>query len=209
MIELGAATRIQTLVLPELTAADVVVPAGDLWRIILIDHPHATEWNEFRAYGPVPGCRFDPQTPPAHAESHNSVTYCSEALETAILEVFWRRQTIDRLTGTPVVYRFSLQEPITVLDLRPGWASRTAPFQAVNQLPVGASQLLARRLRAGYPHLAGLRYPSFRDGYGSNLALWAPAQSALASATLVEAAPLADRRFDRIVATVGNEHGLY
>ncbi|MDQ2846698.1 MAG: RES family NAD+ phosphorylase [Actinomycetota bacterium] len=200
--------RVNALTVPTITDGDLTPAPADLWRIRFVDSPHPLAWNELRTFGPVNGCRFDPQDPPPGDDVGNGVSYLGSSLETAVLEVFHQQRRIDRETMTPVVYRLQLRSRPLLLDLRSGWPSRLGIYQEVSRLVYPASQLLARRIRAANPNVPGLLFHSARSGHGLNIVLWQPAAAELHTAVLVESAPLADPRWNTEVAGIANRHGF-
>jgi hypothetical protein len=149
-----------------------------------------TPWNDLRRYGPVADCRFDPHPPPValHAEG---VSYLAITPQTALAEAFQTRRLVDRHHGAPYLVGLRLQRPVRLLDLSRSWPTRAGASQAISSGRRDVARAWARTLRAAFPALEGLWYPSSMDGGGFCVVLWQPAEDAL-PAVPVMSRPLSD-----------------
>lgn len=101
----------------DLTRATITAWSAPLWRVFRIEGDHATVWNGFREFGPLPGMRFDPH-PAGSPQRHPGfgVIYTAEDHITSLAEVFSRTRIIDR--GRPGDRRaIAAWEPARGLEL--------------------------------------------------------------------------------------------
>lgn len=162
-----------------------------LWRVLRTSGPHLTPWNELRRFGPVATGRFDPHEPPPRQDQPEGVRYVGLTAQTALAEAFQSRRLIDRHTGRPFLVGCRLARPVHLLDLAGPWPTRAGASQAISTGRRDVARAWTRAIRAAFPQVDGLWYPSSMDGGGSCVALWSPATDALPSAPVMSR-PLAD-----------------
>lgn len=162
-----------------------------LWRVQRTTGTHLTPWNALRHFGPAAGCRFDPQPPPPRPGQAQGVTYLAISPQTALAEAFQTRRLVDRHLGAPALVGLRLTRPVRLLDLSRTWPTRAGASQAISSGRRDVARHWARAIRAAFPDLEGLWYPSSMDGGGYCLVLWNPAGDALPDAPVLSR-PLTD-----------------
>jgi hypothetical protein len=150
-----------------------------LWRVHGTAGAQLSGWAGLRHYGPVASCRYDPHPPPPSAAQAEGVLYLAITPQTALAEAFQLRRLVDRHTEAPHLVGLRLSRPVHLLDLSRTWPTRAGASQAINSGPRDRSRAWARAIRAAFPDLDGLWYPSSMDGGGLCAALWTPAADAL------------------------------
>jgi len=171
---------------------DLVGVTAALWRVFPTTSVHATPWNTLRRWGPV-AARFDPHPPPTADHPHHGVLYAGSDAVTALAEAFGANRTVDVRTGNPWLVKFTLAaNAVQLLDLTGTWPTRAGASQEIWTSPDRRrTQRWARAIAGRFPDLDGLRYGSSMRGAGAyNVALWAPAESAVGAATVGFAEPL-------------------
>lgn len=205
---------VETMDLPQVRPSDLLRTRG-VPTYCWVGFPlsrHVVSWNDLRTLGPVAYCRFEPMWPRRPSREHpgNGVTYLGNSFDTAVLESFHTAGVVD-ISEDPTMYvaRVPLAG-LRILDLRSGWASRTRLYQRIPHLHPRTSNRLAVRIHQEFPDLAGMAYPSARNGNGHCLVLWEPARRALEAASLVpeECELLWSHRWRARLARVTENHGL-
>ncbi len=149
-----------------------------LWRVHRTSGEHPTGWNELRCYGPVAAARFDPHPEPP-ARYDEGALYLARDIPTAIAETFQSHRVIDRHTGGPYLTGLRLNRAVRLLDLSGTWPTRAGASQAINTGPRRRARGWARAIRAAFPDLEGLSYPSSMHAGTPCVVLWRPAQDCL------------------------------
>jgi len=134
--------------------------------------------GQLRRWGPVATCRFDPQPVPPGV-SDEGVLYAAAAVPTALAETFQAARLIDRHAGAPYLSGLTVARELVVLDTGGPWPTRAGASQALNSGRRDTARAWARAIRAAFPTLDGLSYPSSMNGGQRCLVLWTPAQDAL------------------------------
>jgi hypothetical protein len=154
-----------------------VAPHTVLLRIHRTAGAHPGRWDEFRHYGPVPTARFDPHLPPPRVQAEG-VGYAALSLRTCLAEVFQADRVVDRHSGAPYLTGWRPVRVLRLLDLGGTWPTRAGASQALNSGPRDRAQAWARAIRAAFPRLDGVWYPSSMDAGQPCVALYLPAESA-------------------------------
>lgn len=155
-------------------------------RIYRAAGSHASAWNDFRFYGPLPDMRFDPQPPAAPADSSRGVLY--GALHTAavagaatcLAEVFQQRRAVER-TDERWLTVFTLTRPVPLLDLAGAWPTRAGASQAIASGRRDHARAWSRAVYEQLEQVNGFQYPSAMLGGGRAVALFDRAAPALPS----------------------------
>lgn len=158
---------------------DVVALASHtvVWRIHATVGEHVVAWNALRHYGPV-GARFEPHEPPPHEQSAG-VLYAGLSIPTCVAEVFQRTRRISRRTKAPYLTGLRLTRTAQLLDLAGTWPTRAGASQAVSTGRHDVTSEWAREIRAAFPELDGVWYPSSMNAGEPCIALWDSAADAL------------------------------
>ncbi|MDV6012247.1 RES family NAD+ phosphorylase [Haloechinothrix sp. LS1_15] len=186
-----------------------VHPATRLVRIFNAEGRHRQTWDSFRYTGPLPHGRFDPQQPDEEGgpttDPENGVLYFGLSARTGIAEVYQATSTVDRVTRAPHVAVIRPVRTLRLLDLTGLWPTRMGASQEIASGPKKITQVWARAIRAAYPDLDGLWYPSSMDSGNPAICLWDPsARSALPSDPDL-LLPLSHPGLDMPIARVCNE----
>lgn len=166
-----------------------LAPHTVLWRIAPTAGEHVLAWNVMRGYGPTTA-RFDPHPPPPGEGSGERVLYLALAVQTCVAEVFQDTRVVNRRRRAPYLTGFRPRRTLGLLDLAGTWPTRAGASQALNSGPTELSRAWARAIRAAFPALDGLWYPSSMNGNEPSVALFAPAADALPDEPLISV-PLA------------------
>ncbi len=158
----------------------VVAPDQVLWRVHRSTGAHALPWNAFRHYGPLVTGRFDPHEPPPSMQAAG-VIYLGERVQTCVAEVFQGTRRVDPPQGSPYLVALELTRDVELLDLRGTWPTRAGASQAIASGPRPRAQTWARAIRAAFPHVDGVAYPSSMDGGRLAIALFDRARDGLPS----------------------------
>ena len=136
-----------------------------LWRIRRTTGAHVLGWNEFRDYGPIRTCRFDPH-PDGPPRRHRGirVLYAAAALPTALAEVYQDTRVIDCVGGSPTATAFRFRRAVRLLDLTGDWPLRAGASHAINTGRRNASRAWARAFLSVWPNLDGLWHTSSLTG---------------------------------------------
>ena len=118
-------------------------------------------------------------------------------------EAFQVRRLVDRHSDAPHLVGLRLHRPVTLLDLSRSWPTRAGASQAISSGARERSQAWARAIRAAFPELDGLWYPSSMDGGSFCLVLWTPAADALPAAPVLSRALNDPALADRLAAAAG------
>lgn len=158
----------------------LVAPSQLWWRVHRTTGAHVLAWNGFREHGPH--LRFDPHPPPARDHPGVGVWYGASAPLPALAEAFQATRTIDRHDGGPYLTGLRFTREVRLLDLTMdgagAWPTRAGGTFALSTGPHSVTQRWARRIRAAFPDLDGLRYNSRFAGQPC-VALFAPAVTAM------------------------------
>lgn len=140
------------------------LPAGtELYRIYFRGGNHPTRWNALRYFGPT-NARFDHHEPndrgDAQRQARGIAYYAPQAI-TCLAEVFQGPpRIIRRHRDDPWLVAFELQSPLTLLDLRQGFALRAGASMKLMSGPKSFSRNWARGFYDTYARVDGLYYPS-------------------------------------------------
>lgn len=161
------------------TEADVVAlaPHSSLWRVHRASGRHPRPWAEFRRYGPVDTCRFDPHAPPPRVQSEG-VLYTALDVTTALAEAFQTERVVDRVTDRPHLVAIRLTRTLQLLDLTGLWPVRAGGSHVINTGRHEVCRAWARAIRARWPDLDGLWHTSSMSGLPM-ATLWNPARDAV------------------------------
>lgn len=171
-----------------------------LWRVHRSGGPHATAWSRLRHYGPVATGRFDPHEPPPAPDQTEGVLYLAVTPRTALAEAYQLTRLLDRHTDAPHLVGLRLARTVQLLDLSRAWPTRAGASQALNSGRRDHARAWARAIRAAFPWLDGVWYPSSMDGGSFCLALWAPAADALPAHPVLSRALADPALADRLAA---------
>ncbi|WP_258957114.1 RES family NAD+ phosphorylase [Rhodococcus globerulus] len=140
----------------------VTIPTAThhLWRIHATDGAHVLPWNGFRTHGPL--LRFDHHPKPRGDHPDYGIWYGASSPRGALAEVFQGTRVIDRTDRVPYLSAFTLNRPLTLLDLG-GFADGTWPTRlgcnhSLDSGPHTQSQAWARTIHRAHPHLDGIAY---------------------------------------------------
>jgi len=162
----------QTLTLPaDATLARIYFAAGS----------HPSRWARFRSFGPI-DARWDHHLSDddrAGVEQSRAILYCAPDIDTCVAEVFQATRRIDRVRGAPWLVVFALREPVTLLDLRGGFATTMGASTAIHSGPRSRTRAWARELYEAYPNVQGIHYGSSMNGHAPAIALNERAMSAM------------------------------
>jgi hypothetical protein len=157
------------------------LPAGtELWRVYFRGGRHPGVWNGWRAYGPVPGGRFDHHEPPPRPQPR-AILYAAADGVTGLAEVFQAARVIDATTHQPWLVGFSLGEELTLLDLTGTWPTAAGASMAISAGPRPRAQRWSRAIYEAYPGVQGLWYPSSMHANRPAAALYERARPAVAA----------------------------
>lgn len=138
------------------------VPAGTaLWRIYFRGGAHPTAWNEFRHWGPT-SSRFDHHTTPRRVQSR-AILYAAagtDAVLTALAEVFQDARLVDRRRNEPWLAGFQLSHPVKLLDTTGLWPVRAGGSMAINSGSRARARDWSRAVYRTYDDAHGVAYPS-------------------------------------------------
>lgn len=153
--------------------------AGSLvWRVYFRGGSHASSWNQFRSYGPVPSGRFDHHDPPPHHQER-AILYAAIHGPTCLAEVFQDSRVIDRHHQDPWLAAFETTAALDLLDLTGTWPTRARASMAINSGPRPRAQRWSRAIYDAYPDLDGIYYPSSLSGNRPAVALFERALGAI------------------------------
>jgi hypothetical protein len=153
-----------------------------------------TAWNEFREYGPISTCRFDPHPDgPPRRHQGVGVLYAAAALPTALAEVYQTTRVIDCVSGSPAATAFRFRRAVRLLDLTGDWPLRVGSSHVINTGRRAASRAWARAFLTEWPDLDGLWHTSSLTGRPC-VTLYRGAADAL-PASPAHAFALDDRRY--------------
>lgn len=137
------------------------------WRVHRTRGNHVVGWNSFRDYGPL--LRFDPHPSPIGPHDGSGVWYGAGTPTVAMAEAFQADRTIDRSRGQPYLSGLRFTRPLRLLDLAAdstgSWVTRAGGTYAMSTGPHSITQRWARRIRAAFPDLDGMRYNSRFAGH--------------------------------------------
>lgn len=162
---------------------DEFVNWGDpLVRVLRTTGDHVVPWNRLRTFGPLPGCRWDPQPDgPAAEHAPEGVGYQAADLMTCVAEVFQASRLVDTLTGSPHAVFWTPVRPLRLLDLTGTWALRSGAATALGAAPKSTTRAWVRAIRADLPEVDGLLASSTMTG-GATVTLFTPATDAFPEA---------------------------
>lgn len=152
---------------------------SELWRVYFRGGRYPGVWNGWRAYGPVPGGRFDHHEPPARLQER-AILYVATDGVTCLAEVFQAGRLIDATTHQPWLVGVSLAEDLTLLDLTGAWPTAAGASMALSSGPRPRAQRWSRAIYAAYPDVQGLWYPSSMHANRPAVALYERARPAIA-----------------------------
>lgn len=156
-----------------------VAPHTVLWRVHATTGAHVLPWNRLRGFGPVPAGRFDPHPEPAGDTADEGVLYLAVDIVTALAEVYQVTRLVSRRRGSPYLTGLRLTRTVHLLDLSGSWPTRAGASQAISAGRRDRSRAWARAVRAAFPDLDGLWYPSSMHAGQPCVALWTPGADAL------------------------------
>ncbi|MGO3151587.1 MAG: RES family NAD+ phosphorylase [Galactobacter sp.] len=186
-----AVPRVPLTILPN----DIVEYAGPLWRIHTVSGEHPSRFDEFRRYGPVPQCRWDPHPLPAGFHSGHAVLYCAGDAETAFSEDFQSTRVIE-LSALRYLSGWEPQHPLKLLDLvGTDWALRHGASASLTSAPKSTCRAWARAIHNELgAHIDGIRVPSTMTGAAMAVLFESHATVASFPAAPTFARPLDDPR---------------
>lgn len=180
------------------------LPAGtELWRVYFRGGRYPGVWHGWRAFGPVPGGRFDHHEPPPRLQAR-AILYAATSGVTGLAEVFQASRVIDASTHQPWLVGFSLAAELTLLDLTGAWPTAAGASMALNSGPRPRAQRWSRAIYAAYPAVQGLWYPSSMHANQPAVALYERARPAIAATPVVHRA-LADPLLSDLLAWAADE----
>jgi hypothetical protein len=160
----------------------VVRHTGRLYRIHRVRGAHPSQWDNLRAYGPLPGFRWDPHPSPLGDHPEAAVSYTAPGFITAFSEVFQRDRAIT-VTSHQVLSGWEPTRPLELLDLcGSDWALRNGASASLPHVRKDICQGWAHAIwsqfgRGRDPLLDGLLAPSTVIG-DPMIVLWPSARSA-------------------------------
>ncbi|MFL6194169.1 MAG: RES family NAD+ phosphorylase [Thermoanaerobaculia bacterium] len=133
-------------------------------RLVRFYNPVHGPWNRQRAYGPLPGLRFDHHPPPPGGSSGRSVWYASASLVGAVSEAFGNTGFLDKGSGRRICVA-AIRRSLPVLDLV-GVAARAFGLDQRVGTDRGyvATQAWARAFYDHYPRIFGIRWRGRQAG---------------------------------------------
>lgn len=197
---------------PELTtigavAGSVAAVDRDVWRLHTPAGAYPLRWDELRAFGPLPGARFDPWLPPPADRAADPLTsgvgYFGFDIPTCLAEAFQTRRIVDRGAGVQLT-AFSPTRQLRLLDLRGGWPIAIGASHLINSGPKDRCRAWAHALRTAHPGCDGLLYTGMagRDC----VALYAPPGDVFPLRPAFSK-PLADPTLDSYLASAAEQIG--
>lgn len=180
---------------PPLQDSDLrLVPAGtSVGRIYSVGGKYPTSWYSFRHWGPT-GARFDPHPEPCGHHPEHAVIYGAAAvpspkghiypvLKTCLAEVYRDRGAIELQRDDPHFVLMHFTRRLTLLDLGDSdWVTRAGGNAAISSGERARSRQWAREINATYANqIDGLIYPSSNIPPARTVALWMPADQAVAA----------------------------
>jgi len=163
----------------------ITLPMGILvTRIYYSAGKYASAWNKFRYFGPT-ASRFD-----HHLTNSNGLGYVqdrgvmylstgSEAIPTALAEVFQGTRIIDRSAKAPFLVSFRLKQPVQLLDLRGAFATKIGSSMVIHSGNKPRARRWAQQLYIAYPEIDGLSYCSSMNANAPAIALFERAKDSL------------------------------
>lgn len=152
-----------------LDPGDIHPWSGTLLRVAMTQSTHVIPYGTLRAYGPVPGQRWEPH-PPGPPRVHAlrwGVLYTASTLVAACAETGQRTRTIDRHTGAPVVTTWRPTRPLHLLDLgaESTWLIRHGASSALTTRPAAHCRTWAHHIADALGgQVDGLHVPSVWTG---------------------------------------------
>jgi hypothetical protein len=158
-------------------------PTGSrLWRIYFADGAYPTRWNAFRHSGPT-SSRFDHHLLPKRIQARGILyaTSGSDAVLTALGEVFQETRVIDRRRNEPWLAAIDLGAALQLLDTCGSWPVRAGGNMAINSGNRGKARAWSRVIYDSYTDAHGIWYPSSMTN-GQCAALYERASGAMSHA---------------------------
>lgn len=162
-----------------------------LFRIHRVAGAHPSRWNQFRTFGPIESCRWDPHPLPRGDHVGYGVLYAATDPATALAEVFQDHRLI-RLSPQMTLTGWEPTRTLRLLDLCSDWPIRHGAGRALAASPRSTCRAWARGVldhsgTAGVEDIAGsldgLVADSTLTGRPSRVvALWEHAASAFPDA---------------------------
>ncbi|HEX4962303.1 MAG TPA: RES family NAD+ phosphorylase [Thermoanaerobaculia bacterium] len=133
-------------------------------RLVRFYNPIYGPWNGRRAYGPLPGMRFDHHLPPPGLHSDRSVWYAATSLIGAVSEAFGDAGFLDPRSGRRICVA-SPRLSLMVLNLV-GVAARAFGLdqRIGTELDSSLCQEWARAFYDHYPEIQGIRWRGRQAG---------------------------------------------
>lgn len=133
-------------------------------RLVRIYNPAHGPWHLPRAYGPLPGMRFDHHLPPLGQSAERSVWYASTSLMGAVCEAFGDGGFLDKGSGRRICV-VKLRLSVSLVDLV-GVAARCFGLdqRIGTDRDYGLSQQWARAFYEHYPETYGIRWRGRQAG---------------------------------------------
>jgi hypothetical protein len=186
-----------------------VLPAGSrIYRVYFRGGRYPSSWNRARAFGPIPGARFDHHIEPAKTQER-AIMYAAtntDAVATCVAEVFQDTRLVDTGRRAPWLACFALTRDVPLLSLRGKWRTRAGASTNINSGPRPRCRGWSSTIYEAYPDLQGLLYASSMNANEPALALYERAASALPTSPLFNR-PLSDPALlvplERIAAELG------
>lgn len=121
-----------------------------LFRLHRVFGRHPSRWNEFRTFGPITNCRWDPHPEPAGECPERGVLYAAGDPTTALAEFFQAHRMI-RLTDSVMITGWKPTRPLRLLDMSTNWPIRNKAGRALSHAPRSTSRAWARAIIAQVP----------------------------------------------------------
>ncbi|MFT4010511.1 MAG: RES domain-containing protein [Nocardioidaceae bacterium] len=170
---------------------DTTTWSRPLFRIHRVAGAYPAQWNQFRMFGPIEGCRWDPHPLPRADHPGYGLLYTATDPAAALAEAFGAHRLIRR-SAQMALTGWEPTRPLRLLDLSSNWPIRHGAGRALSAGPRSTCRAWARGIlehvrgadtgtvAAG---LDGLIADSTLTGAPSRVvALWEPAVSAFPAA---------------------------
>lgn len=105
-----------------------------LFRIHRVAGSYPSRWDQFRTFGPVEHCRWDPHPLPRGEHSGYGLLYAASDPDTALAEVFQTHRVI-RLSPQLALTGWEATRPLLLLDLSSNWPLRNGAGRALAAAP--------------------------------------------------------------------------
>lgn len=210
-------------VLPALVDGEVLEVDEKVVRIYNAGGPYASQWSDFRFYGPVASMRFDHHPSPRRVHPDRAVSYAavkwglggrpgvtSDPLRTAVLECA-QDGYLDRSTNKPRLVVWSPARSLRLLALSDSdWLPRAGGNAALLSGARGVARHWSRKVYADYAgtdEVDGLLWASSVHPAGRSMVLFERARTALPASPTVDR-PLDEPAFTDALGRIAQEFNL-